>query len=83
MSRKQWEAYYAEGKAVPLPHCSLEEMVKYAKGKNVDYIVILERYIHLRPQIQMLLDHPAAHHPFLRPIYISEKLKKVVIYKLE
>jgi len=50
MSRKPFAAFYAESKkgSVPIPYTSPENILRFAKARNVSYIVIDERWLGIR-----------------------------------
>ena len=50
MSRKPFAAFYAESKkgSVPVPYTSPENILRFAKARNVNYIVIDKRWLGIR-----------------------------------
>ncbi len=50
MSRKPYVSFYAENKkgGVPVPYTSSENILRFAKARNVSYIVIDERWLGIR-----------------------------------
>ncbi len=56
MSRKPFAAFYAGSKNgnVPIPYTSAENVLKFAKARNVSYIVIDERWLEIRDNYEEL-----------------------------
>jgi len=84
MSRKPWIAFYADGIYVALPYANYTDTMIYAKHKNVDYVVIDERFIpERRPQLAYLLNESNAPKN-LKLVYKNEEKpnRKILIYKI-
>ncbi len=77
-------AYYAEAESVAMPYATPEEVMRYAKHRQIDLIVVDERYIRPRRKpVSPLLD-PANAPSGLRLIY-NEVLptgKRVIVYQM-
>jgi len=74
MSRKSLVAFYSEGVQVYLPYASFNEVKEYGCSKNVDLIVISERFIDRRPMLKYLLGE--------KGIYELEDPMKIVVFEL-
>ncbi len=81
MSRKPWVAYYAHGLMAELPDGPIEDVLDHARRKNVDFLVIDERFVSTnRPQLIPLLD--PSHAPALAVLLRIERPRPIVIYDL-
>ncbi len=58
MSRKPFATFYAESKKgnVPIPYTSPENILKFAKARNVSYIVIDERWLGVRDNYDEIIN---------------------------
>jgi len=69
-------------KSVTIPFNSVDRILKYAEHRNVEYILLSERFIIDYPQIEYLLNDPKEYN-CLHLIYLNEDREglKTVIYK--
>lgn len=83
-SRKPWVAFYAGGKFIKIPfEEDYSEFIDILKRRKGDYLVIDERLIpSLRPHLKFLLDDQAKHKGLVR-VYVIEKPKKIILYRIE
>ena len=84
MSREYSAAYYAGGTAVQLPYAGYNEITAYAKGNEVDFLVIGRQAIFdWRPQLAALLEDDAAHPEWQQVAVISEGTdRETLIFRL-
>ncbi|MHB1325398.1 MAG: ArnT family glycosyltransferase [Thermoleophilia bacterium] len=62
MSREYSAAYYSGGTAVALPYADYERTTEYARGKNVDYLVIGSKELaDWRPTLERLTGYATSH----------------------
>lgn len=69
--RKPWIPFYAEKEQVPLPFASFDEILKFARYRDADYLIADENVIGDRSELRLLFDED----------YISKDLK--IIYKFK
>jgi 4-amino-4-deoxy-L-arabinose transferase-like glycosyltransferase len=83
MSRKAGVPFYAGSKWNPLYYGEYAELIKYARSKRIDYLVIDEYTIpRLRPRLIFLLD-PSKDHPGLEVVHVVQyRGRKIILYRL-
>jgi len=85
MSREASTAYYGGGTLIMLPYASLQDVLDYAKRRQVDYLVISRPIVEkLRPQLKELLE-PDQVGSGLKEVYRlgAGTDRDTIIYKLE
>ncbi len=77
-------AYYAEGSYVVLPYADLPEVVRFARHKQVDFIVADRAEIpEFRPQLTSLLNHERPNEGLILVKALNEQTSQAIyIYKL-
>lgn len=66
MSREYSAAYYSGGTAVALPYADYESTTEYARGKNVDFLVIGSKELaDWRPTLERLTGDASSHPEWL------------------
>lgn len=83
MSRKAGVSFYAGSQWNPLYYGEYGELIKYARSKRIDYLVIDEYTIpRLRPRFTFLLD-PGKGHPGLEVVHVIQyRGRKIILYRL-
>jgi len=72
MERKSNVGFYARRRGATTPYAPYEYVIRYARENNVDYLVLSERRVDLRPRLAFLLktdDYP----PELELVYSGEQ----------
>ena len=69
MERKSSVGFYARRPTITIPWGSLTDIVAYAREHNVDYLVVSQRYVDLRPQLSPLLGNTPLEADGLRLLY--------------
>lgn len=83
LSRKPFVSFYSNGIYIQLPYADYKDIIDYANYRNVDYIVIDERYVgKLRPQLKFLLNKENIPNE-LDLVYENEGENKILIYKIK
>lgn len=84
MSRGAIVAIHAEREWVPFPHAEWDEVLRFARQNDVDYIVVNEHEFEvMRPHLAFLGD-PAQAPPALEPVFIlKDNQGRTVVYRLK
>ena len=83
MSRKPFVSFYSGSEKfwVTVPYTSVENVIKFAKSRNVNYIIIDQRYIGLRDNYERLKSLNN-HFDDVELIFEDNSVKEIKIFKL-
>ena len=85
MNRKSFVGFYSGGIPVPTPYGSLDGILKHARFRQVDYLVVDERFtVPTRPSLATLMDPSLAPSGF-RPVYSNRESpgRGIVVYDIK
>lgn len=82
MARHEMIEFYTNGETIYLPQISYEELIRYAKDYNVDYIIAWAGELGAEEDLITLLN-PEIKHPGLKKVYsVPTPEGNLVVYKL-
>jgi 4-amino-4-deoxy-L-arabinose transferase-like glycosyltransferase len=83
MARKPWVAYYSGARPLSLPFASLDHTLHYGALHGATLVIIDERLIELRPQLQALVDPQRAPEELQPRLIVDEDVgKMLIVYRL-
>jgi len=83
MSRKPFAAFYAGSKksGVPIPYTSPENILKFAKARNVSYIVIDERWLGMRDNYEEMANLDG-YSKEVELFYEDDSVRSIRVFKV-
>lgn len=83
MARKAFIPAYANRKWIRLPYADYQDVIDYARLKEVDVVIMDEKFKVLRPQLVFLFEQPGPLEE-LSPIFTTqnERGQKIILYKV-
>ncbi|MCK5085205.1 glycosyltransferase family 39 protein [Candidatus Parcubacteria bacterium] len=83
MSRKPFVSFYSgsENFLVPIPYTSVDNVIKFAKSRNVNYIIIDQRYVGMRDNYKEL-ENLNNSFDNVELIFEDNSIKPIKVFKL-
>lgn len=81
MMRHEGVEFYSVGQTIYIPQISYDEVIKYAKKNDVDFIIAWDEELANDEKLKVLMDRNIKYSG-LQEVYYVKKRGQIIIYKI-